>query len=67
MDAHTLRVCAQNQQAAAHWQDKAMHWHMVSRWPVGETRRDLAEFFAAQYQQDAARLYAADRRLRLGD
>jgi hypothetical protein len=62
--AHTLHVCVQNQQAAAHWHDNAMHWAMRANWPTNQASRRLAAFFAHQYQQDAARLYRADRVLR---
>lgn len=66
MDARTLLACAQNQQAAAVWFSKFVGWRDQAAAATYPPARMACLSFAIQDQEDAARLYAADRHLRLG-
>lgn len=66
MDARTAQVCVQNQQAAALWWQKFAGWRDVAQSHGSEIVASAATDFALRDQEDAARLYRADRTLRLG-
>ncbi len=67
MDARTHRACVENQRNAATWYEKARDWRDVAAKHGSEIVQSAARDFALRDQDAAARMYRADRRLRLGD
>ena len=64
MDARTAHASVANQQTAARWFGKFQAWRDEIGNALSQPARSSCAVFAIQTQEDASRLYAADRRLR---
>lgn len=67
MDVRTASACAENQANAREWSEKARAWLDTSLTAAHAITQLACAEFAVRGQEAAARLYAADRRLRLGE
>lgn len=67
MNAIIHEDCLVEQRAAASWSQRAREWHAQLVAATHPITREACKDFAINAQLDAARLYAADRGMRLGD